>query len=142
MSFVGFDVCCNAVLNAVRNVWTVESNVLSKSRSGLHKLGFRVTPVRNHCQRTTLPMFLPPERQPLPVDDLELSTVDPVLERPWVRSSQVNPSLNLQWTTFSRNCSCERPASQLAWSSRNSRDLLEIDPTARLPQRCPMSLCG
>ena len=29
-------------LDALRNVWTVESNVLFESRSALHKLGFRV----------------------------------------------------------------------------------------------------
>ena len=43
MSFVGFDICCNAVCHdAARDVWTVESNVLFESRSGLHELGIGV----------------------------------------------------------------------------------------------------
>ena len=39
---MGFDICLQRCLDAVRNVWTVENNVLFESRSGLHDLGFRV----------------------------------------------------------------------------------------------------
>ena len=108
-------------LDAVRNVWTIESNVLFESRSGLHKLGFRVLQFTTTVANVSPDVFA--ARRQCSPSTTQVQHVDQLLYQPWIRLPGESVAAPVDDTL--EHCSCASATGSNPPDSLGLHEILE-----------------